>query len=474
LSALVHSKKSKIEQGREEPRMNSFLRVLACYASGITKFAVTSARLFLLATLLIGAATAARAQDPSSTTTVTATPNPAAVGQSVTFTATVSSPGGNVTGGLGVSFFYGSPDDPVTVPVEGGPETGTASLTVSFPTTGTRTVTAAFNGVTGGASASNDTVDMIVTFAGSTTTVVSSPNPSAAGEEVTFTATVTSLSGGDVTGGLGVTFFDGGELLDTVLVTGGPTTGTATLTVPLSTVGDHVITAAFNGTQTVSASNSTVTQSVGTAGDSLDLRAMQIVATREVALTSGRAFSGAVESAISDGLGGLGQSATMSLGGLRLAYGPESQEAELGWPGGGGGQGGDWQVWADLRTAGVGDWSADSDDEDLSGLQFNALLGVTHRIGDNLLVGLLGGYERFDYNSDTLDADLDGDGWTIGGYVGGRIAERLRFHAAAGYSGIGYDSSAGTADGSFDANRWIVTGGLSGDVEMSTSWSSRR
>ncbi len=154
---------------------------------------------------------------------------------------------------------------------------------------------------------------------------------------------------------------------------------------------------------------------------------------------------------------------------------PNLREAELGWPGGGGGQGGDRQVWADLRTAGVGDWSADSDDEDLSGPQFNALLGVTHRIGDNLLVGLLGGYERFDYNSDTLDADLDGDGWTIGGYVGGRIAERLRFHAAAGYSGIGLaDSTAGTADGSFDANRWIVTAGCPATWRCRPSWSSRR
>ncbi len=53
--------------------------------------------------------------------------------------------------------------------------------------------------------------------------------------------------------------------------------------------------------------------------------------------------------------------------------------------------------------------------ESLSGLQLNALFGVTRRIAPDLLVGVIGGYEGFDFHSDTLNADLNGDGWTIGG-----------------------------------------------------------
>lgn len=36
------------------------------------------------------------------------------------------------------------------------------------------------------------------------------------------------------------------------------------------------------------------------------------------------------------------------------------------------------------------------------------------------------------------------DGWTLGSYLGWRFALGLRFDAAAAYSGIGYDGTAGT------------------------------
>ena len=65
----------------------------------------------------------------------------------------------------------------------------------------------------------------------STTTVQASPASATTGEQVVLTATVT-CPGFPPTGGLGVTFFDGPDLLDTVPVNVG---GQASLTTSFTT-----------------------------------------------------------------------------------------------------------------------------------------------------------------------------------------------------------------------------------------------
>ena len=92
--------------------------------------------------------------------------------------------------------------------------------------------------------------------------------------------------------------------------------------------------------------------------------------------------------------------------------------------------------------------------------QVNLLAGSTRRLLPNFLVGVLGGYETFDYRSDALQGRLKGDGWTVGSYLGWMITQNIRFDAAVAYSGIGYDGTAGTAAGSFAGHRWLVSGGL--------------
>ncbi|MGY3064526.1 hypothetical protein ACVWZD_008848 [Streptomyces sp. TE3672] len=80
--------------------------------------------------------------------------------------------------------------------------------------------------------------------ADSSTTVQASPSTATVGRPVTLTATVTCPE--DPTGGLGVTFFDGGDTLDTVPV---DASGHATLPTSFSATGTHTITAAYNGNQ---------------------------------------------------------------------------------------------------------------------------------------------------------------------------------------------------------------------------------
>ncbi|CAM5257140.1 Ig-like domain-containing protein [Streptomyces hirsutus] len=88
----------------------------------------------------------------------------------------------------------------------------------------------------------------------STTTVTASPSAADVGVPVTLTATVTCDA--DPSGGLGVTFFDGGDILNTVPV---GADGQAEHTTAFSTTGTHTITAAYNGNDNCFASNNTTT-----------------------------------------------------------------------------------------------------------------------------------------------------------------------------------------------------------------------
>lgn len=88
----------------------------------------------------------------------------------------------------------------------------------------------------------------------STTTVTASPSAANVGVPVTLTATV--ICDADPTEGLGVTFFDGGDILRTVSVGAG---GQAEHTASFTTTGTHTITAAYNGNDNCFASNNTTT-----------------------------------------------------------------------------------------------------------------------------------------------------------------------------------------------------------------------
>jgi hypothetical protein len=134
----------------------------------------------------------------------------------------------------------------------------------------------------------------------------------------------------------------------------------------------------------------------------------------------------------------------------------------------------EWMLWADVGSSGINRWgssgnpltSTGSTEAMLYGFQVNALLGLTRKVNGSFLVGVLGGYETFDYRSDALTGRLKGEGWTMGSYLGWKLTPNLRFTAAVAYSGLTYDGSAGTASGNFDGNRWLVSTGLTGSYQF--------
>jgi hypothetical protein len=99
-------------------------------------------------------------------------------------------------------------------------------------------------------------VSKIGSLASTTTSIISSVNPSTAGQSVTFTATVVALGNGSPTGT--VTFADGASILGIVVVGSGQAIfGTSTLA-----VGTHQIRAAYGGDNAFAPSSGSLTQNV--------------------------------------------------------------------------------------------------------------------------------------------------------------------------------------------------------------------
>ena len=180
----------------------------------------------------------------ATSTSLASSLNPSNFGQSVTFTATVSSGSGTPTGT--VTFKDGS-TSLGTVALNGSQ----AQLLTSTLSAGSHSITATYNGSSSYATSTSATLTQSVNaaIATTTTTLASSLNPSVSGQSVTFTAAVTPST---ATGT--VTFYDNGISIGSVTLS----SGTAKLSISTLSVGTHPITAKYNGDSKDSASTSNI------------------------------------------------------------------------------------------------------------------------------------------------------------------------------------------------------------------------
>ena len=185
----------------------------------------------------------------STTTTLVSSLNPSGFGQSVTFTATVTTgaTAGNLTGT--VTFLDGATILASGVPLGAPGTTAMASFTTAKLAVGKHTITASYCGDVGH-SASNSTDPNGATpplvqnvLEGTITNLGASVNPSALGQNITFTATVSASSGG-VTPDGSITFFDGTTILGNVAL---DASAVATYSTLALTAGAHSITATYGG-----------------------------------------------------------------------------------------------------------------------------------------------------------------------------------------------------------------------------------
>jgi hypothetical protein len=417
-----------------------------------------------------------------STTVITSTLNPSTFGQSITFNVTVTGSGGTPTGA--VTFLDGS----AAIGSGALNGSGMTSFTTSSLAVGSHTITATYGG-NAAFTTSSAQLTQNVNKGATTTALTSSVNPSAPGQAVTFTATVGG-GGGTPTGT--VTFKDGG----TTVGTGTLSNGAASVTTSSLTTGNHSITAAYGGNGSFAASTSpALMQAVAVPADSVKLREMQISTTPMIAQISGQSITGAADAAVAAGFGGTPQMLTPNGSGFTYYFNGETTAENdpdrdslkryleapdgsnkrvdqsfqaLGYaampvkaspPAPPASASRDWLAWIDFRGT---DFYRGTVGNDLKGVQVNAVAGITHLITSNFLVGALGGYEHFDYNSQAFNGVLHGDGVTAGAYLGWRITSNLRFNATAAWSDIFADNISGGASGSFVGSRWLAAGGLTG------------
>jgi hypothetical protein len=192
----------------------------------------------------------------TSTTTLSATPNPSAPAQSVTLTATVTPSSATGT----VTFLEGS-----TTLGTGALSAGTATFTTSTLATGSHVLTASYGGDARNGAGTSNPVTETVGLSTTTTTLSVTPASSTSGQTVTLTATVSPAS---ATGS--VTFQDGSTILGTTALNA----GTAAFTTSTLATGSHLLTASYGGdakngagtsnpvTETVGVSTTTTTLSV--------------------------------------------------------------------------------------------------------------------------------------------------------------------------------------------------------------------
>jgi hypothetical protein len=191
----------------------------------------------------------------TSTTTVVSSKNPSMLGQAVTFTATVGPAGPRV------------PTGTVAFTSNGATITGCSAVTLTSSRTATCTTTALTKGTdtikasySGNSDYTSSSCTVTQTVNNSTTTVVSSKNPSTLGQSVTFTATV-GPAGPPVPTGT-VAFTSNGTAItgcSTVTLT---SSRTAACTTTALTKGTDTVKASFSGKSDYTSSNGTVTQTV--------------------------------------------------------------------------------------------------------------------------------------------------------------------------------------------------------------------
>jgi uncharacterized repeat protein (TIGR03803 family) len=180
----------------------------------------------------------------TTTTAAISSLNPAFVGQTITFTATVTSQHQGAVSGT-VDFKSGALSLGSAMLVN-----GQASIDASFSASGAHSITAKYLGDENNTGSTSPALKQAVNKYPSSTAIASSLNPSMVGQEVTFTATVTVTTNGSPTGT--VTFKSGTTVLGNVPLTG----NIASLSTSALTAGAHSIKAVYSGDGTFKGSTS--------------------------------------------------------------------------------------------------------------------------------------------------------------------------------------------------------------------------
>ena len=420
---------------------------LRLYATGLTPTPAPTTRLqaqFFLQCV------PAPPEVPTSTT-VSSDINPSNASQFTTIQARVQSASGTPTGE--VDFFVNG------TRFNSAPlSNGVATMSGFSPTrAGANSIVAKYRGHPGfSPSESTSFVQTVQNFPASVT-VTSSVNPANIGEEVTFTAAVSSIN--DVVPAGRINFYIDDVKVGTVDLN---PQGAANFMTSSLSVGEHNVQAQYlsltSDFLSTELTDPPFVQAVNTApatNNSTKLDDVQEAATGVAAVMASENITEGVADELNAALSGQVQVLSASDGQVGFVYAPGIGKsiiiptADLA---SGATEIATWRIWSSLRYSKF-------DSVDLEGDQLNALLGTTFLFGDGLVAGLVAGYESQGYKDDA-SATLKGEGFNIGGYAGGTLGNGLRFDAQVHTSFLNYDLASGPVTGSTDGKRLMLSGGF--------------
>jgi hypothetical protein len=206
-------------------------------------------------------------------TTVSSSTDPAVVGQTITFSSTVSvpSPGAGTPTGT-VAFTDNGGNTTLCSGTLSGSSPYTASCTTSYATTTTDSVTATYGGDTNDAGSSSSTLSQSVVADPTSSSFTFAPSAPVSGQTVTLTDTVAAAAPGAGTPTGTVAFTDNGG--NTTLCSGtlsATTTDTASCTTSYPGTTSDDVTASYGGDGNYGASSSSSTITVGQASTKTDI-----------------------------------------------------------------------------------------------------------------------------------------------------------------------------------------------------------
>ena len=260
---------------------------------------------------------------------VTSSPNPSVTGQIVAFHAAVSGTGDTPTGGVTIMDGASSLGT-ITL------NSGAGDLSVALNGTGSsHSITGQYGGNASFNSATSTAISQTVNAAATIVTLTPSANPSLAGNQVTFTATVSVTAPGQGTPLGSVTFLDGSTAMGTAQLSG----ASASFSTSSLAVGTHSITASYAGSAAFAPSISVaVPQVVSTTGTATTLTSApnpanlggNVTLTANVTSSSGTAPQGTVAflaSGVTLGSAAVSGSGVATFNTSSLAAGPSSLTA---------------------------------------------------------------------------------------------------------------------------------------------------
>ena len=123
-------------------------------------------------------------------------------------------------------------------------------------------------------------------------------------------------------------------------------------------------------------------------------------------------------------------------------------------------------IWADAAYSRL---IYSKDLENFDGYIYSGVLGFDYAVQKDLMVGVAGGYEKVDLDTEFNRGSVDGTGWTVSPYAVYKVTDNYSVDLSGGYSWINYDlerldpGDASKITGDQDATRWFVSANIKGD-----------